>query len=145
MRWQVVNTIEESAIGSFLELVVKLNEVTFKPLFIRLYDWAVIDLSEGAGESTHFTHTTGAYLAPAPDSARLIERKIVLLHVMMGLLQKFKVSQALALPQGGYAISPNRVASPVAVHRDSATSHRGAASRLRKWRDQGRGFVDAAA
>ena len=47
---QVINEIEESAIASFLELVVRLNEVTFKPLFIRLYDWAVIDLSEGASE-----------------------------------------------------------------------------------------------
>ncbi|OCF41969.1 hypothetical protein I317_04161 [Kwoniella heveanensis CBS 569] len=61
-----VNDIEESAIGSFLELVTKLNESTFKPLFIRLYDWAVIDLAEGKG------------------------RKIVLLHVMMGLLVKFR-------------------------------------------------------
>jgi U3 small nucleolar RNA-associated protein 10 len=49
---QVINEIEESAITSFLELVVRLNEVTFKPLFIRLYDWAVIDLSEGASKST---------------------------------------------------------------------------------------------
>ena len=48
---KVINEIEESAITSFLELVVRLNEVTFKPLFIRLYDWAVIDLSEGASES----------------------------------------------------------------------------------------------
>lgn len=46
----MVNRIEESAIGSFLELVTKLNEGTFKPLFIRLYDWAVIDLSEGKCE-----------------------------------------------------------------------------------------------
>lgn len=42
--------MEESAIGSFLELVTKLNEATFKPLFTRLYDWAVIDLSDGKGE-----------------------------------------------------------------------------------------------
>jgi U3 small nucleolar RNA-associated protein 10 len=49
---QVINEIEESAITSFLELVVRLNEVTFKPLFIRLYDWAVIDLLEGASKST---------------------------------------------------------------------------------------------
>jgi len=46
----VINAIEESAIGSFLELVSKLNEATFKPLFIRLYDWAVIDLAEGKRE-----------------------------------------------------------------------------------------------
>lgn len=88
---QIVNGIEESAIGSFLELVIKLNEVTFKPLFVRLYDWAVIDLSEGASESDKSlgwsdTDETGA------DNARLVERKIVLLHVMMGLLQKFRVS-----------------------------------------------------
>ncbi|WVQ95966.1 hypothetical protein IAU59_003065 [Kwoniella sp. CBS 9459] len=69
-----VNDIEESAIGSFLELVTKLNEATFKPLFIRLYDWAVIDLAEDK----------------AIDDGRLVERKIVLLHVMMGLLVKFK-------------------------------------------------------
>jgi U3 small nucleolar RNA-associated protein 10 len=46
----VVDRVEESAIGSFLELVTKLNEATFKPLFTRLYDWAVIDLSDGKGE-----------------------------------------------------------------------------------------------
>lgn len=71
---KVVNDVEESAIGSFLELVTKLNEPTFKPLFIRLYDWAVIDLAEGKDA----------------DDGRLTERKIVLLHVMMGLLTKFK-------------------------------------------------------
>ncbi|WRT69783.1 uncharacterized protein IL334_006774 [Kwoniella shivajii] len=70
----IINDIEDSAIGSFLELVTKLNEATFKPLFIRLYDWAVIDLAEGK----------------AVDDGRLVERKIVLLHVMMGLLVKFK-------------------------------------------------------
>jgi hypothetical protein len=55
---QVINEIEESAITSFLELVVRLNEVTFKPLFIRLYDWAVIDLSEGASKSSFFECST---------------------------------------------------------------------------------------
>lgn len=45
-----INKVEDSAIGSFLELVTKLNEATFRPLFVRVYDWAVIDLSEGKGE-----------------------------------------------------------------------------------------------
>lgn len=45
-----IGEVENSAIGSFLELVTKLNEATFKPLFIRLYDWAVIDLAEGNRE-----------------------------------------------------------------------------------------------
>ena len=47
---QAIDAIEESSIGSFLELVTKMNESTFKPLFIRLFDWAVIDLSEGKGK-----------------------------------------------------------------------------------------------
>lgn len=46
-----IASVEDSAVGSFLELVTKLNEATFRPLFVRLYDWAVIDLSEGKGES----------------------------------------------------------------------------------------------
>jgi len=71
---EVIDRVEESAIGSFLELVTKLNEATFKPLFTRLYDWAVIDLSEGK----------------SIDDQRLVERKTVLLHVMMGLLTKFR-------------------------------------------------------
>jgi len=33
----------------------------------------------------------------AVDNARLVERKLVLLHVMMGLLQKFRVSLLLLL------------------------------------------------
>jgi U3 small nucleolar RNA-associated protein 10 len=31
---------EARAISAFLELVVKLNEAAFRPLFRRLYDWA---------------------------------------------------------------------------------------------------------
>ena len=73
----VINKVEESAIGSFLELVTKLSESAFKPLFTRLYDWAVIDLAYGKGKGAE---------------KRLNERKTVLLHVMMGLLTKFKVS-----------------------------------------------------
>jgi U3 small nucleolar RNA-associated protein 10 len=45
-----IASVENSAVGSFLELVTKLNEATFRPLFVRLYDWAVIDLSEGKGK-----------------------------------------------------------------------------------------------
>jgi U3 small nucleolar RNA-associated protein 10 len=46
----VINGIEESAIGSFLELVTKMNEVGFKPLWGRLVDWGVLELGEGKGE-----------------------------------------------------------------------------------------------
>lgn len=78
----IINRIEESAIGSFLELVTKLSEASFKPLFTRLYDWAVIDLADSKDDHSQ---------------KRLNERKTVLLHVMMGLLTKFKVRTPLAL------------------------------------------------
>lgn len=73
--------------------MTKLNETTFKPLFIRLYDWAVIDLADGKGSSYLVLRQSDADQGfVAVDDGRLVERKIVLLHVMMGLLQKFKVS-----------------------------------------------------
>jgi U3 small nucleolar RNA-associated protein 10 len=73
----VIEEVETSAITSFLELVVRLNEATFKPLFVRLYDWAAVDLA---------TENVDA------DVGRLNERKAVLFRVMTGLLTKFKVS-----------------------------------------------------
>lgn len=32
--------VEQETVSAFLELVVKLNETTFRPLFRKLYDWA---------------------------------------------------------------------------------------------------------
>lgn len=44
-----VNEIEDSIIGAFLDLVMKLNETLFKPLFLKVVDWATIELaSDGA-------------------------------------------------------------------------------------------------
>lgn len=34
------HNVETSIISAFRELVVKLNETAFRPLFRRLYDWA---------------------------------------------------------------------------------------------------------
>ncbi|KAN0059869.1 snoRNA-binding rRNA-processing protein utp10 [Thecaphora frezii] len=39
-----VDEVEEHAIQSLLKLVLKLNESSFRPLFLRLFDWAVLDL-----------------------------------------------------------------------------------------------------
>ncbi|KAI0092311.1 armadillo-type protein [Irpex rosettiformis] len=59
-------TVESDAIVAFVEMVVKLNEATFKPLFRKLFDWAFTgsDATEG--------------------------RKLVLLHVYDALLDYFK-------------------------------------------------------
>lgn len=67
-----LEVLERSAINSFLELVTKLSDTAFKPLFGRLYDWAVVDLP-----------------LPAND-AHVVARRIVLLRVMDGLLDKFR-------------------------------------------------------
>lgn len=61
---------EPHVISAFLELVVKLNETAFRPLFRRLYDWAF-----------------------AADDRRTanIERKITFCHMYSALLDYFKV------------------------------------------------------
>ncbi|KAK4048437.1 snoRNA-binding rRNA-processing protein utp10 [Microbotryomycetes sp. JL201] len=41
-----INLVESNALGAFIQFILKLNEQTFRPLFLRTYDWAVIDLAE---------------------------------------------------------------------------------------------------
>ncbi|BGP19830.1 hypothetical protein JCM10213_003139 [Rhodosporidiobolus nylandii] len=38
--------VEDHALGAFTQFILKLNEQIFRPLFLRAYDWAVIDLAE---------------------------------------------------------------------------------------------------
>ncbi|KAF1803275.1 hypothetical protein V8B55DRAFT_1587041 [Mucor lusitanicus] len=40
-----INVIEDAIIGTFLDLVMKLNETLFKPLFLKVVDWATIELA----------------------------------------------------------------------------------------------------
>lgn len=40
---QTMSQSEKDVIIAFLELTVKLNEASFKPLFRRLYDWAFVN------------------------------------------------------------------------------------------------------
>ncbi|KAG2204341.1 hypothetical protein INT47_009383 [Mucor saturninus] len=40
-----INEIEDSIISAFLDLVMKLNETLFKPLFLKVVDWATIELA----------------------------------------------------------------------------------------------------
>ncbi|PWN24696.1 hypothetical protein BDZ90DRAFT_234655 [Jaminaea rosea] len=62
--------VENAAVRVFTRLVLKLNETTFRPLFLRIYDWAALDLAEDD--------------MPLSDSG-LVARRIAL----------FKVSNAL--------------------------------------------------
>jgi U3 small nucleolar RNA-associated protein 10 len=43
-----VTTVEVKAISAFMEVVVKLDEATFRPLFVRVYDWAAVALADEA-------------------------------------------------------------------------------------------------
>lgn len=42
--------MEGDTIAAFVEMVVKLNEATFKPLFRKLFDWAFT----ASGKIQHF-------------------------------------------------------------------------------------------
>ncbi|GAA97249.1 uncharacterized protein L969DRAFT_91903 [Mixia osmundae IAM 14324] len=38
---------QHAAVGAFVQMVLKLSETTFRPIFMRLYDWAAVDLEPG--------------------------------------------------------------------------------------------------
>jgi U3 small nucleolar RNA-associated protein 10 len=40
-----INEIEDSIVSAFLDLVMKLNETLFKPLFLKVVDWAIVELA----------------------------------------------------------------------------------------------------
>ncbi|KAF8192665.1 hypothetical protein K438DRAFT_2017867 [Mycena galopus ATCC 62051] len=72
---------EAQAISAFIELVVKLNEASFRPLFRKLYDWAF------------------AESAAAAD----LKRKITFCNVYAGLLDYFK---GLMNPYMSFLVQP---------------------------------------
>lgn len=65
---------------SFLELVVKLNETAFKPIFRRLCDWAFV-----GPESSSISEA-----GTMPEA-----RVIVFCHLMSSLIEFFKVRGGL--------------------------------------------------
>lgn len=74
-------------IAAFIELTVKLNENTFKPLFRKVFDWA-------------FSASSGQHdFCSSPLVCKVLKyllddgNKIVFCQVYMALLDFFKVSQ----------------------------------------------------
>ncbi len=46
-----IGKVESSLVRSaFMRMVLKLNEAAFRPLFMRMFDWAVLDLVDDADE-----------------------------------------------------------------------------------------------
>ena len=74
MNVEDITSIEDTSIEAFSEMVVKINESTFRPVFKKLYDWAMIDLAESFDK-------INAY-----DS-----RRITFFRVYDSLLNKLKV------------------------------------------------------
>ncbi|KAJ7740997.1 hypothetical protein B0H14DRAFT_3515417 [Mycena olivaceomarginata] len=70
---------EAQAISAFIELVVKLNEASFRPLFRKLYDWAFADETSN------------------------LKRKITFCNVYAGLLDYFK---GLMNPYMSFLVQP---------------------------------------
>lgn len=66
--------VEDKAVSVFLRLVLKLNEASFRPLFLRFCDWAMLDMADEREEEE-----TG-------DSNEIIARKVVLFKVINALL-----------------------------------------------------------
>lgn len=46
----VTDELEDATISVFLDLVMKLNETLFKPLFLKVVDWALMELAEAKAE-----------------------------------------------------------------------------------------------
>jgi hypothetical protein len=46
-----LDALEGSIINSFLDLVMKLNETLFKPLFLKVVDWATVERADDADRS----------------------------------------------------------------------------------------------
>ncbi|EKM74924.1 hypothetical protein AGABI1DRAFT_123475 [Agaricus bisporus var. burnettii JB137-S8] len=53
---------EQQVILAFRELVIKLNESTFRPVFRRLYDWAFVDENADVARKVTFFHTYSSLL-----------------------------------------------------------------------------------
>ena len=73
-----ITSIEENALGAFVQFILKLNEQLFRPLFLRTYDWAVIELADETD---------------AQDG--LSARRIVLYKIVDRLLAQLRVSSSL--------------------------------------------------
>ena len=67
--------IETSMISLFSGLIMKLNEKTFKPLFVRILEWAETEVDNGAGEN---------------ENNRNVLRNIVFYRVVCQLAEKLR-------------------------------------------------------
>lgn len=81
--------MEANLITAFRELVVKLNETAFRPLFRRLYDWAF------AGDSGTLPLVQSSHWSKVDGVVVNLEHQVVFIHLYMGLQDYFKVEVSI--------------------------------------------------
>jgi len=74
-----VTSVEGAATSAFMQMILRLNEGTFRPLFLRFFDWAVVELADGDGA----------------DVDGVTSRKIVLFKTVDKMLAQLK---SIAVP-----------------------------------------------
>ena len=82
---ETVMQVERAVVDAFVELVTKLNDTAFRPLFRKLFDWAFTGESRAV-----IDHDTLSESSSVPESSA--ERKIAFCNTYMGLLDYFKVT-----------------------------------------------------
>ncbi|WFD29976.1 snoRNA-binding rRNA-processing protein utp10 [Malassezia sp. CBS 17886] len=85
-----LSSVVERSIHAFVALALRLSESQFRPLFLRMYDWAAVDLLEGG----------------ADDADRIAARTLVLYSLMNTLL-----AQLHGMVTSYYAVLLDNVAS----------------------------------
>jgi hypothetical protein len=74
--------VEDRSIQAFIDLVMKLNETLFKPIFLKTLDWATVELAVD-GQKSYTADQEG--------------RALFFYKLLDGLLEKLKVSKAIAI------------------------------------------------
>lgn len=74
-----INAVESEAVDTFMRLVLKLNESTFRPLFLRLCDWAMLDLVD---------EEDGSPTGPSEGNLSEIRARQVVLYKVLNALFK---------------------------------------------------------
>ncbi|RUS33557.1 hypothetical protein BC938DRAFT_471117 [Jimgerdemannia flammicorona] len=98
-----VDDVEQHIISAFLELVMKLNETLFKPLFLKTLDWATVELTmTGSIATTEDMNNRLLFFYKLMDN--LLDRlKVYVIHSILWNQQTLRVVSIIA-PYYGYVL-----------------------------------------
>jgi U3 small nucleolar RNA-associated protein 10 len=88
---EIVIQVESAVVAAFVELVAKLNDTAFRPLFRKLFDWAF------TGRPCHVMNCSAFSESPSVSESSA-ERKTAFCNAYMGLLDHFKVTHTIQAP-----------------------------------------------